>query len=315
MLAYRFNTWVMPAVFVTAGMLLVWLWRTGRLTKSARTTGAIYMALGALLFCAYVYATHIEPAMLVVREVHIENSSLQVPLRVLHISDIQSARVGRYEERAIDRIKALKPDLVLCTGDFLQPVRPATMQSELPKLSALLSTLQPPLGCYGVYGNVDWLLHNRRVPEVGGMKILENAGVCVTSGVLRIRIYGLSNRESALPDEAMPRLAGWMETKEKDEIVLLMGHMPDYAIAASEFPADLCLAGHTHGGQVRLPLIGPLVTLTRHVPREWTLGFRKIGRARLNVSGGIGCEHLSGLPDIRLGCPPEMTLITFGPGQ
>jgi hypothetical protein len=80
----------------------------------------------------------------------------------------------------------------------------------------------------------------------------------------------------------------------------------------SDVPVDLCLAGHTHGGQIRIPLVGPIVTLS-YVPRSWARGFREVGATRLNVSAGIGCEHAAELPSMRLFCPPEMTLIELRP--
>ena len=84
-------------------------------------------------------------------------------------------------------------------------------------------------------------------------------------------------------------------------------------LQAIESGVDLYLCGHTHGGQVRLPLIGPLVTSSR-LGRRYVMGHYHEGRTHLYVSRGIGFEGL-GAPRIRLLCPPELTLITLNPAE
>jgi predicted MPP superfamily phosphohydrolase len=79
-----------------------------------------------------------------------------------------------------------------------------------------------------------------------------------------------------------------------------------------ELPIDLCLAGHTHGGQVRLPYWGALV-IDSEVPEAWSSGFARIGIPYLNVSAGAGSNRFGGLPPMRLNCPTEMTLIELAP--
>src|SRR5690606_11559425 len=93
---------------------------------------------------------------------------------------------------------------------------------------------------------------------------------------------------------------------------LAFGHAPDYVLYVHDLPIDLCLAGHTHGGQVRVPWLGPIFTLSR-VSREHARGFHELGSLRFNVSSGAGDERSGGLPPIRFLCPTEMTLITLVP--
>ncbi|MBN2381729.1 metallophosphoesterase [bacterium] len=102
-----------------------------------------------------LYATHVEPNQLKTREIAVETNKVSQPLRILHISDIQSAQVGSFEHRVFDRIAQLNPELIVFTGDLLQPQAPATIDTELPKIVSLMQTLQPPQGIVGVYGNID----------------------------------------------------------------------------------------------------------------------------------------------------------------
>jgi hypothetical protein len=79
------------------------------------------------------------------------------------------------------------------------------------------------------------------------------------------------------------------------------------SVNITDLDIDLCLAGHTHGGQIRIPFFGPVVTLS-NVPKEWAMGYRKVRNIRMNVSAGIGSEHAGDLPAIRFNCPPKMSL-------
>ena len=104
----------------------------------------------------------------------------------------------------------------------------------------------------------------------------------------------------------------WLDQSDPNDFRILFGHSPNFALGVAESPIDLCLAGHTHGGQVNVPFYGPLVTYSE-VPREWARGFRRIGIPYLNVSAGAGSNRRHGLPPIRFNCPTEMTLIELVP--
>lgn len=313
---YSLNTVAAPAVFLASALLGAIVCRRERSNFSLFRASMAYFSVAVVLVCVRIYATHIEPRRLVVRKVAFESSKVDLPLRILHISDIQSDKIGRYEQKAFTRMRNLDPDIVIHTGDFLQPLWPATVESELPKLGRLFHSLRPCLGVYGVYGDVDGELRNMHEKSfVGWLHILENAEVCFTYGNARIRVFGLTNQASRNPEEAAQLVRDWLAKSKPTDLTVLLGHSPDFAVAAQGFPLGLCLAGHTHGGQIRIPLVGPLITLTQHIPHSWTRGYREVGRTRLNVSAGIGSEHASDLPSIRVNCPSEMTLIIIRPRE
>jgi predicted MPP superfamily phosphohydrolase len=270
--------------------------------------------LGGALFCASVgfYATHVEPHHLMIRRVTIGTPKVTAPLRILHMSDIQSARVEGYEARVFEQARALNPDLVLMTGDMLHPIAPATFQSEWPKLRDLIQTLSPPGGVWGILGSTDgWMAELPPEEHVGlNLLSLQSGQVDLPQG--RIHLFGLPLNESRWPDSEQLPVQAWLDRTEPDDFRILLGHAPDFAREARKRPVDLCLAGHTHGGQIRIPFVGPLVTFS-NVPRSWARGYREIGQTRLNVSAGVGCEHAYGLPNLRINCPPEMTLIELRP--
>jgi predicted MPP superfamily phosphohydrolase len=110
----------------------------------------------------------------------------------------------------------------------------------------------------------------------------------------------------------MRSIEQWLALSAPNDFRILLGHAPDYVLGLSEASIDLCLAGHTHGGQVVLPFFGPLV-IDSAVPKDWAQGFRRVGIPYLNVSAGAGSNRRHGLPPLRFNCPTEMTLIELVP--
>lgn len=358
---YNFTTLAFPiglALYASA-ILLYNSPRRGKpdgLSRASFRWASAGLIFSALLVLVRLYATRIEPSRLQVREVAIESPKLVVPhpatplvvpppasapstaaarpLRILHITDIQCDAVGDYDEKAFARMKALNPDLILFTGDLLQPLPPATPESELPKIAALLETLHPPLGLFGVLGDVDWRLADLARDGIGGMRLLNNEDAVVDLAMntdadaggdpnsdgtdlprRRLRVHGLGLDESSgETGGGYDRVRRWLDSAAPGDFTILLGHRPDYILGVRDLAIDLCLAGHTHGGQIRVPGFGPILTLSG-VPRELARGFHEVGATRLNTSAGIGCEHAAGLPDIRFFCPPEMTLIEIRPAR
>ena len=137
-------------------------------------------------------------------------------------------------------------------------------------------------------------------------------GTWIDTGGGTIDLYGLSLYQSKEQEWAVRAVEDWLSKSEANAFRILLGHAPDYALGVKDQQIDLCLAGHTHGGQVRLPGYGPLV-IDSEVPKKWSRGFRSIGIPYLNVSAGAGSNRYEGLPPIRFNCPTEMTLIELVP--
>jgi predicted MPP superfamily phosphohydrolase len=304
-LVYDTNTLVFPVIFGTAA--------AARMASPRRRLAALWLTAAVLLASVRVYATHIEPNNLQLREVLIHSEKIDRPFTLLHLSDIQSGGIGPYEEKVFDKVRALNPDLILHTGDFLQPRGGLTRQGELPKLAALFETLDPPLGMFTVEGESDTALVNFPPERMGGIRFLNSEVAELRAGKLHIRLLGLSLAHSFKRHSVpMALVDNWLAKSPPDAINIAFGHRPDFIPPLLDKPIDLCLAGHTHGGQVRVPFIGPLTTASG-TPKEWSRGYRELGQTRINVSAGIGASHFKGLPSIRFNCPPEITLIRFEP--
>ncbi len=310
-ITYNFNTLAMP---LCLAFFAVIAYRRRPLPKyNIPRMTALWLISAAALFGLRVYATHIEPHMLQIREITIATDKVSRPITVLHISDIQSGGISDYEEKVFATINELNPDLILHTGDFLQPTGKLTHASELPKLARLFATLTPPLGMYTVEGESDTPILKATPNELGGIRFLPTEAVEIRTEDLHIRLLGLSLSHTRTRDVTpVPLIENWLNDSPADALNIVMGHRPDYITRLLDLPIDLCLAGHTHGGQVRIPFYGAIVT-SSGAPQKWARGYRELGATRLNVSAGIGAGHNKGLPSIRINCPPEMTLIQFVP--
>lgn len=311
--AYRFNLGELPLILgilaaLCLGLAVTWT----RSRRSLVGLGMVYAFLALDLLLLRYYVTHVEPERLVVHELRLETPKLGAPIRILHISDIQAGAVGPYQRTIFDTIENLEPDLIVNTGDFLQVVPPATFESEWPELHALIERVSPRLGTYGVFGDTERELYRYDPESLEPLVMLSSRNVRIDTGSGGISLHGLSLYESRSGDWAKRSIGRWMEQSSPEDFRVLFGHAPDYAMAVEAAQIDLCLAGHTHGGQVRVPFYGPLV-IDSDVPKQWARGFRRVGIPYLNVSAGAGSNRHEGLPPIRFNCPTEMTLIELVP--
>ncbi|MFO7696794.1 MAG: metallophosphoesterase [Anaerolineae bacterium] len=194
-----------------------------------------------------------------------------------------------------------EPDLIVLTGDY---VREDARTIDL--AAPLLKELAAPLGVYAVLGNHD-LWTDRQVVTAGltaaGITVLDNQGLALTSGNTSFYLAGLDDAWSGTPD-----LAVALADNSDGRAVVLLVHEPDLGHElVSEKPVWLLLAGHSHGGQVRLPRRGALI-LPEHAHR-FEHGLYAEGSGYIYVNRGMGTTTIP----IRLGCRPEVTVMTLYP--
>jgi hypothetical protein len=300
---------VCQALFGEGTLLLL----AGSVLHGARGNRRLSFGLGLmtlLLLATYWEAYHYGPSRLQVRslEVPLERTPLAREIRVLHMSDIQTHSIGEHERRAVRAGLALRPDVVVLTGDYLQPRLAPLEPAARPAMRALLRALRARYGVYAVPGDTD---RGCELFEGLHVRCLEDASVRVALGDgQRLTLTGLRPRTSRTSDPAV--LGSVLSQAPPADLHLVIGHSPDYVRAlALSSGVDLALAGHTHGGQVALPFIGPLVTLSQ-LPRRYAGGLQDYRGIPLHVSRGVGLERGSA-PPIRFFCPPEVTLLRIVP--
>jgi hypothetical protein len=229
------------------------------------------------------------------------------PLRLGVLGDLHAAWPHVTEARLariVERLLAERPELILLPGDFLanrtslvRPLPAAAVARALAPLARAAPTL-------GVLGNHDWYEQGgreiRAALEEAGIAILDNEVVQLELGGGPLQIAGLAcacSRRADLP-AVLAGLDPGLPT-------LLLSHVPDAVVYLPEHVL-LTVAGHTHGGQVRLPGLGPLLTMSA-LPRRFARGHHRIGRRHLLVTSGVGSSVLP----VRLGVPPEYVVATL----
>jgi len=279
-----------------------------RARPAARGTAAFAMLLLAALG---IDSSFIEPYALVTETATVELDPARAgraDLLVGVLSDLQCTEITDFERDAVARIMAARPDLILVPGDLAQLFTVADWKELAPPMRELLGTLHAPLGVYSVGGNCDAPEMARELVQGTDVQFLHDEIVQRTWRDRRVSIAGVQLR--VWSNEARTVL-GEISTPGGDDLRIVVAHLPD---AVLELPpggrVDLVVAGHTHGGQVRLPWIGPLITLSS-VPREVAGGgLHELNGVPIYVSRGIGHEQ-GDAPRVRFNCPPEVSLLTL----
>jgi uncharacterized protein len=283
-------------------ILALWLaWTHTRGRRPGRAAAPVALAL--ILVAVYWQAYHREPQQLVVRHHRLDVSPANRPshtLRIVHLSDIQTAEIGAHQQRALAEAMRQRPDLIVLTGDYTMSERASADLRRLIRAEAFAA----PLGIYAVPGDVA-----DDSPELFaglGVTWLENRHVEVPlPGGRSMAILGLGTAMSRTRNtRALVRL---VEAMPRADVKLVLGHAPDFiSELAGRVSIDLALAGHTHGGQVVLPFFGPPMTLSR-LPRRYAGDLNDYG-IPIHVSRGLGMER-GAAPQIRFLCPPELCVL------
>ena len=267
-------------------------------------------AIGAAGFVGLaVDAAGVEPRHPVVERVEVLLQRLPESLdglTVVQLSDLHydSAWAGDLIRSAVEITNQLTPDLIVLTGDYVTASSFASSSRaalDSKRCAQILGGLHAPLGVFAVLGNHD---HETdpgvvtRSLEASGITVLRNCNLRVEKSGECFWIAGV--------DDVLKGDANLARTLQGAQgFTVLLAHEPDYADAVAGHPVDLQLSGHSHGGQVRLPLVGSpyLPELARKYPR----GLRQVGALKLYTNCGIGTIVLP----VRFDCPPEITLLTL----
>ncbi|MDP8222839.1 MAG: metallophosphoesterase [Candidatus Lernaella stagnicola] len=288
------------ALWLTAAFLAVRIaaeslgWR--KKDRPSRWLRRGVFALCAVYAVVFAYAYWVEPTQLVLKRLRVESAKLPVgtTLRVAHVTDLH-AQIDRLRhlERTAEAVVDLQPDIVLLTGDYL-----CNFCSGAP--TALLAFLLrlPDVPVYAVPGNYGGRLPADAILETIGIEILHSESRLFTVAGVPLELFGASPRRRAM--NLRPRRA-------PDRFGIFLEHFPSLLPSVAEKGWDLFLAGHTHGGQVRLPGYGAIVTLDL-MGKTFEMGAYQVADTTAMISAGVGME-CRWAPQVRLFCPPEIVLI------
>jgi predicted MPP superfamily phosphohydrolase len=226
--------------------------------------------------------------------------------RVAQISDLHFRPYTGEREiaAAVNAVNEARPDVVVLTGDYVTSTWIFHLGQRtadgIEECAEILRNLRAPMGVYAILGNHDWGTDPDRISEAlraVGIRVLRNEAVALERGNSRLWIAGT---DCAFFDHA--DLDRTLSPVRDNDAVLLLAHEPDYADIAARYPIDLQLSGHSHGGQVVPPVIGP-----PHLPRlgrKYVRGRFKVRNMQLYTNRGIGAVVLP----MRYQAPPEVTI-------
>ncbi|WP_019849740.1 metallophosphoesterase [Desulfitobacterium sp. PCE1] len=215
---------------------------------------------------------------------------------ILHLTDLHAKKYGDKQDKLINMINRQKFDMVAMTGDFIDKDNPDVE----PTLDLIRGLESKPI--FFVPGNHEWR-HDFRIKPIlegHGVKILDNRNYKCAKGNSYLWIAGVDD-PYLHRDELDQALHGIADSQPK----VLLAHAPNIFMSAAESDIELVLVGHTHGGQVRLPIIGAIVAPGQGLFPKYDYGHFTTGSTNMIINGGLG---ESALP-LRFCSRPEIVLV------
>ncbi|AWH27252.1 metallophosphoesterase [Stenotrophomonas sp. YAU14D1_LEIMI4_1] len=292
-----------------AGLLLSRLLRWPRVVTALRARMLRPLAAGlALLLSGYGVSQGM--AVPKVRQIEVNMAGLPAAFdgyRVLQLTDIHASRLltGDWVRRVVAESNALKPDLIVITGDLIDGTVAARRNDFQP-----LGELQAPDGVIAITGNHEYYAQYREWMQAFRalhMQVLENSHTQVRRGDAAITVAGVTDPVAARYGLPLPDLDAALAGADPAAPVILLDHRPRNAREAAQRGVQLQLSGHTHGGQI----IG-MDRLVKRANGGYVSGRYAVNDMTLYVSNGAGLW--AGFP-ARIGVPSEITLITLRPGS
>ncbi len=278
--------------------------KTGRKLTRRRLLKIIAGSVTAAGLGGSLYSYFIEPYWLAVERHRLKFEKKRNPpsgLRILHLTDLHRSDIvpESYLRECIARANALKPDIVLLTGDYI------TWETKWAQsVGEILGPLKAGLGVFASLGNHDggdWAGFSAetvtRHLERAGVRVLVNESVRLSHGSVPFAIVGLGDLWAGNFDSKAA-----FNGAKPEEFTIALSHNPDTISSLRDTCADLILSGHTHGGQVCVPLFGPPILPVDN--RTYSSGIYREGRQTAYVNRGVGL-----LRRVRFNCRPEIALI------
>ena len=280
-----------------------------RSRRRGRIARRVLALVGGAVALLGLDAFWLEPQRLVLNENTLELPQWPEALSGTRVALLSDLHVGSPHwhlpdlQQLVERTNQAEPDLVLLAGDYLINGVRFGQWIDPESIASVLAGLRAPLGVVAVLGNHDWWNDGYRVRRAlreHGITVLENEALALERGGQRFFVVGLADaltRQIRL-DEALAAVP-------EGAPFVVLAHEPDIFPEVPE-RAALTLAGHTHGGQVRLPLLGRLVVPSRYGQR-YAAGHVVEGQRHLFVTSGVGTSIFP----VRFGVPPEIALLTL----
>jgi uncharacterized protein len=285
-------------IYFFAAVVVLRLVRMRTLSSISALDRVILLVAATGILCI-AYGFLIEPNWLSTSYVEIRSSKIPAgrrPIRILHFSDLHSESRPRLEPALVKAAAAEHPDLIVFTGDSINS------PSGLPVLRECIEALAKIAPTFVVRGNWD----------SGNIDLFGKTGARELNGdAVRMEIAGTPLWIAGLAFNNASSVRPTVRPIPPEEFSVFLYHLPDLMPEVVAENIDFYCAGHTHGGQVALPLYGAMITLSKFGKR-YEAGLYHEGNTWLYVNRGIGMEG-GAAPRVRFWSRPELTVIDIRP--
>jgi predicted MPP superfamily phosphohydrolase len=262
----------------------------------------MWTSLLGIEFCCLIYAHCIEPGWLDVTRHRSALEGLGGELRVVQLSDLHLDEESKqWVQEILEAVSQAEADLVLLTGDYLN------RQAGMERLGEFLKRLVEIAGgdrVFAVEGNFEVKTGVAAVFADAGVPLLDGVVVTHTRRSAALQIAGIGFHDFRISEQLLREVA---EQVDPSVPSVLLHHTPDLAESPGIEAFDWVFCGHTHGGQVRLPFYGALITLSRYGKKYEAGLYTLTEKTRMYVNRGLGTEPVPGLR-IRFLCRPEVAV-------
>ncbi len=265
--------------------------------------GIIAVGGSTAIVGGYEYGKQVEAKQLVVEHVQIQANNIKTALEGFKIVQLSDFHLYPYTQldfvqEAVTITNSLQPDLIVLTGDYVLQTAEAIFE-----IAPVLASLNAKYGVFSILGNHD-LWTDAEIVRLGlkeqRLPLLENEGIGLTVNGENVYLAGVDDGWGGQPDLSLA-----LAKMPSEALTILLAHEPDLADQFSMNPrVSIQLSGHSHGGQVRLPLIG--APILPYLGQKYDQGLYKVKDMWLYTTRGIGL-----ITPIRINCPPEITEITL----
>jgi len=268
----------------------------------------ILLFLNFLILACEIYGLYFEPLKVEVSTIEVTTGKLKLDksIKIAQISDLHIEKITKRELLVLEKIKSINPDIIVLTGDYLNLSFTYDPQTIFQTRDFLTKLIAP----YGVYAVTSSLVDTEEVVKILfkdlHIKLLEDAMEPVEFNNNKFYLIGVNNVNLLLDKLALLSLA---DKLPPESFKLLLYHTPDLIEPAVVLKIDLYLTGHTHGGQIRLPFYGALITASVF-DKKFEKGLYEIMDTKMYVSRGLGMEG-NGAPRARFLSPPEIVVINI----
>ena len=251
-----------------------------------------------ILFLIIVYARYVGTMGLVTKEYTLSENNIADSfdgIKIVHFSDLHFNRAITISKvkSVIEEINLINPDIVVFTGDLIDKDVTLT-DGDYDKLTNLLKQIKAKYGKYAIMGNHDYEKDKEKVIEIyndSDFKYLENSyDIIYSKEMEKIFIGGINTVSYDLAD--VGKTMEYFNDNEEDMYKIILVHEPDIAKdIVKDYTVNLILAGHSHNGQIRLPIIGPLYT--PEYSKKYYDNYYNIDGTKLYISSGIGVSTIN----------------------